>query len=136
MSAKKFHNLWANDNDTELIINSVFAHLRSCSSGASFPVPEASPPLVEKDYDKDFILKNLECSEFCFIPTMFSFQDSKVPTSKAYVSHGTLTQHVDPEQPPSKRNPFSTIMSQTFNHMVRNRDLCTGNWCAEAEVTL
>ncbi|CAF9909444.1 hypothetical protein IMSHALPRED_008363 [Imshaugia aleurites] len=50
---------------------------------------------------------------------MFSFLDPKSPASKAYVSHGTLPPYVDPEQPPSKKKPFSTISSLSFIHTVQ-----------------
>ncbi|CAD6587543.1 MAG: hypothetical protein ASARMPREDX12_002930 [Alectoria sarmentosa] len=50
---------------------------------------------------------------------MFSFLDSKTPASMAYVSQSTLPPYVDPQQPPSKRKPFSTILNQPFTHTVQ-----------------
>ncbi|KAF6220904.1 hypothetical protein HO133_002584 [Letharia lupina] len=50
---------------------------------------------------------------------MFSFLESKTSASKAYVSHGNLPPFVDPEQPPSTKKPFSTILGQPFTHTVQ-----------------
>ena len=49
---------------------------------------------------------------------MYNSLKSKSTASKSYVSHGTLPQYIDPEQPPSKKNPFSTILNQSFTHTV------------------
>lgn len=65
---------------------------------------------------------------------MFSFLDHRSSAAKAYVSQGSLPPFVDPEQPPSKKNPFSTIIGQPFIHTVCN-DTKFEKLCSEAEVT-
>ena len=49
---------------------------------------------------------------------MFGFPEPKTLSSKAYVSTGPLAKHVDPQQPPSKKKPYSIILNQPFNHTV------------------
>jgi len=56
----------------------------------------------------------------------FSFSTSNMsnllnpesPSSKCFISTGTLPRFIDPKQPPTKKKPFSTIMNQPFNHTV------------------
>jgi len=43
--------------------------------------------------------------------------------SKAVVSIGRLPRLIDPQQPPSKKQPFSAIMNQPFTHTVDNCSL-------------
>ncbi|MCJ1223615.1 hypothetical protein MMC12_000258 [Toensbergia leucococca] len=49
---------------------------------------------------------------------MFNFQSDDLPKSKCYLSHGTLPQFIDPSQPPSKKKPFATVLSQSFTHTL------------------
>ena len=49
---------------------------------------------------------------------MFGFPEPKTLSSKAYVSTGPLAKYVDPQQPPSKKKPYSIILNQPFNHTV------------------
>ncbi len=49
---------------------------------------------------------------------MFDFDTGDKPTSKCYVTHGTLPGYIDANQPPIKKQPFSTILSQRFTHTV------------------
>ncbi|KAF2137531.1 uncharacterized protein K452DRAFT_321764 [Aplosporella prunicola CBS 121167] len=38
------------------------------------------------------------------------------PAPKCYFTHATLPDHIDPQQPPTKKKPFSLISSQPFSH--------------------
>ena len=49
---------------------------------------------------------------------MFNSSEKDLPSSKCYVTHGSLPLFVDPKHPPIKRKPFSTILNQPFNHKV------------------
>ena len=49
---------------------------------------------------------------------MFEFGADDQPSSKCYVTHGSLPTHVDPRQPPTRKKPFSTILDHTFVHKV------------------
>ncbi|KAL8643591.1 MAG: hypothetical protein Q9210_007621, partial [Variospora velana] len=61
------------------------------------------------------------------------------PTSKFYVSQGQLPKKIDAEQPPSKRQPFSTILRQAFTHSVStiafSYGLCHIHFC-QAQIIL
>ena len=41
------------------------------------------------------------------------------PSAKCYVTCGALQGYINPEQPPTKKQPYSTIRSSRFNHTVR-----------------
>ena len=49
---------------------------------------------------------------------MFNVLRKDTPTSKTYVSQAQLSNKYDLDQPPSKKKPFSTIISQPFTHSV------------------
>ena len=52
------------------------------------------------------------------VDMMSSLVMSGAPPSKAVVSAGNFPRYVDPLQPPSKKKPFSAMMSQDFTHTV------------------
>ena len=52
------------------------------------------------------------------VSEMFKTLNQEAPTSKCFLSSGSFPRFIDPKQPPTKRKPFSTIMSQPFNHRV------------------
>ena len=49
---------------------------------------------------------------------MLAFNKSESPSSKAFVSNGTLPAYVDAQQLPTAKKPFSTISRQVFTHKV------------------
>lgn len=49
---------------------------------------------------------------------MYNILHGEAPTSKLYVSRGQHTKKIDTGQPPSKKQPFVTIMKQAFTHSV------------------
>lgn len=52
---------------------------------------------------------------------MLSFPAPSVYQSpKCFVSYGTMA-HVEPKQLPTKGKPWAPILSQGFNHKVRDR---------------
>lgn len=59
---------------------------------------------------------------------MFGSSRSQMSPSKAFVSIGRLPRLIDPQQPPSKKQPFSAIMNQPFTHTV---DDCSLKFASE-----
>jgi hypothetical protein len=51
---------------------------------------------------------------------MFDFSDEVSQHEKCYTTIGQLPPFVDPEQPPSKKSPFSAISTHPFIHTVRS----------------
>ena len=67
----------------------------------------------------------INCRTICVGPRypsavlMFRFAESKTLSSRVYVSTDSLSRYVDPQHPPNKKKPYSTILNQPFNHTVR-----------------
>lgn len=49
---------------------------------------------------------------------MYNVLQGEPPTSKLYVSQGPLPKKIDAGQPPSKKQPFSSILKHAFIHSV------------------
>ncbi|KAF2085204.1 hypothetical protein K490DRAFT_3369, partial [Saccharata proteae CBS 121410] len=47
---------------------------------------------------------------------MFNFSKDESPPPKCFFTHTVLPGYVDQKQPPLKKKPFSTILSQPFSH--------------------
>lgn len=58
---------------------------------------------------------------------MFSSLSKEVSTSKCYLSRGALPQYINPNQLPSSKRPFATILNQDFTHTV-NTITCVHSW--------
>ena len=63
-----------------------------------------------------------------WVPTMPSLSKSGRPSSRLSVTYGSFPERIDPQQPPSKKLPFHTIMNQPFNHTVVKSTLCGTIW--------
>lgn len=49
---------------------------------------------------------------------MFNILRKDAPSSKLHISQGQFLKRSDPDQPPAKKKPYSTIMNQAFTHSV------------------
>lgn len=72
---------------------------------------------------------------------MFDFHDANINKEKCYTTIGELPTFVDPEQPPTKKQPFSAVANHPFVHSVRacsltrSIDCCRQRKCTFREFT-
>ncbi|KAJ9272106.1 hypothetical protein DTO212C5_1869 [Paecilomyces variotii] len=62
---------------------------------------------------------------------MFEFHDEASQHEKCYVTVGQLPRFVDPKQPPTKKSPFSAILSHSYVHtteLILPREIYNAIW--------
>lgn len=70
-----------------------------------------------EDTNPSVVTVFLACS-CAWTATMFEFQDEASQHEKCYATIGQLPRFVDPKQPPTKKSPFSAILSHPYVHTV------------------